>query len=755
MLLGGSPLRLFRISERARGLVARWRAGAAGRRRQAGAAPGPPPGVGRGVRAAAGTDAPSARTTSRSSCRCATGRHSSSGCSARSAAWRASWSTTRPPTPAPPRRSPSATGPGSSGWRSTSGPSAARNAGLAAVDSALVAFVDSDCVPGGGLARIRCSATSTTRWWPRWRRASCPPRAGRAPARSRYEALRSSLDRGAAAGPGAAGQPDPLRPERGAARPRRRGGRPRALRPGAARRRGRRPGVAPRGGRAGTSATCRRAPSRTTGRRPSGAFLARQAFYGSTAGPLALRHGEALAPVHTSAWSLAVWVLTLARRPVLAQATLAASVAILANRLARPRARPGGGGRPHRRGRHGALGPAGARRAWRGPGRPRWCSGWPSAGPGGRRPSPCSSPRCGDWADDPGALDPVRYAALHVADDVGLRGGRLGRLRAGAHGRAPRAAHLVALPGVVVAGPLRRSLGRADATAETTPRTGRGYPLAKRSCPPWSSQSVDSQKATARASSPTTIACMRRTPSSARRCLRRAQEPAARARRGGAPGPPPGGRWSRASRPTRRSRTRRSRPSASATIEGARVVAQEAGEGLGRVGGGRRGRLVATGPAPPGCRPPVGRVGASAGHRAHVTEPGRSGRVSARGGAPCTPRPGTRRRPSRRPRRRACSREDPPGRLEEPLAGVVLHQDDPAERAESPISSSAFSATSQVITVCSGWSNGTPGGISSAWIDVAYRVVRPPRDSSASALSLHVDAPTPCHRRRAAPAPAR
>ena len=63
------------------------------------------------------------------------------------------------------------------------------------------------------------------------------------------------------------------------------------------------------------------------------AFLARRAFYGTTAAPLARRHGEALAPVHLSGWSLAVWSLVLARRPVLALATLAASVAILARRL--------------------------------------------------------------------------------------------------------------------------------------------------------------------------------------------------------------------------------------------------------------------------------------------------------------------------------------------------------------------------------------------------------------------------------------
>ena len=54
------------------------------------------------------------------------------------------------------------------------------------------------------------------------------------------------------------------------------------------------------------------------------AFLARRAFYGTTAAPLARRHGSAVAPVHLSGWSLAVWSLLLARRPVLALAALAA-----------------------------------------------------------------------------------------------------------------------------------------------------------------------------------------------------------------------------------------------------------------------------------------------------------------------------------------------------------------------------------------------------------------------------------------------
>ena len=56
-------------------------------------------------------------------------------------------------------------------------------------------------------------------------------------------------------------------------------------------------------------------------------------FYGTTAGPLARRHGIRLAPAQLSGWSLAVWALVLARKPVLALTALSASIAILAHRL--------------------------------------------------------------------------------------------------------------------------------------------------------------------------------------------------------------------------------------------------------------------------------------------------------------------------------------------------------------------------------------------------------------------------------------
>ena len=56
------------------------------------------------------------------------------------------------------------------------------------------------------------------------------------------------------------------------------------------------------------------------------AWLGRRAFYGTTAGPLARRHPRALAPLHTSAWTAAVWVLVAARQPLPAAGVLAASI---------------------------------------------------------------------------------------------------------------------------------------------------------------------------------------------------------------------------------------------------------------------------------------------------------------------------------------------------------------------------------------------------------------------------------------------
>ena len=206
------------------------------------------------------------------------------------------------------------------------GPAGARNAGLAVVHTALVAFVDSDCVPADGWLGPLLGHFDDPLV------AAVAPRIVRAGRPARYEAARSSLDRGDRGGPVRPGSRIPFVPSaallvRADV----------AMGPDlfdAALRGGEDVDLVWRLGEAGWDV--RYVPSSTVaheGPATLRAFLARRAFYGTTAAPLARRHGDALAPVHLSGWSLAVWSLVLARRPVLALAALAASIAILARRL--------------------------------------------------------------------------------------------------------------------------------------------------------------------------------------------------------------------------------------------------------------------------------------------------------------------------------------------------------------------------------------------------------------------------------------
>ena len=306
------------------------------------------------------------------------------------------------------------------GLASNAGPAGARNAGLAAVHGPLVAFVDSDCVPAAGwlgplLGHFDDPMVAAVA--PRVVPVAPDPTG----ALERYEAMRSSLDRGPRPGPVRPGTPVPFVPSAALLvrtdvvtgpelfDPDLRGGEDVDL--------------VWRLDAAGWDV--RYVPSSTVGHdAPAslGALLARRAFYGTTAAPLALRHHGALAPVQVSAWSLAVWLLTLARRPVLAQATLVTSVAILARRLSglvrdpvAVAARIAGGGTV--RSALPSLG--GLVRAW---------SPALVAGLAFRRTRRAAVlalllPALADWSDGPRALDPVRYTALHVADDVAYGAG--------------------------------------------------------------------------------------------------------------------------------------------------------------------------------------------------------------------------------------------------------------------------------------------------------------------------------------------
>ena len=212
------------------------------------------------------------------------------------------------------------------------GPAGARNAGLAAVHTPLAAFVDSDCVPAPGWLDPLLGHFDDPLV------GAVAPRV--VPARhtdtrdpvQAYESVRSSLDRGTTEGPVRRGSPIPYVPSAAL-----------LVRVAAASgaalfdptlRSGEDVDLVWRLADAGWDV--RYVPQSTVehdGPSSFGDFLARRAFYGMSAAPLALRHPGALAPLDVSAWSLAVWLLVAKRRPVLALATLAASIGLLANRL--------------------------------------------------------------------------------------------------------------------------------------------------------------------------------------------------------------------------------------------------------------------------------------------------------------------------------------------------------------------------------------------------------------------------------------
>jgi mycofactocin system glycosyltransferase len=161
---------------------------------------------------------------------------------------------------------------------------------------------------------------------------------------------------------------------------------------------------------------------RHEGPRTLGPWLGRRAFYGTTAGPLAHRHPGSLAPLHTSAWTAGVWGLALARKPLPAAGVLAASVVVLARRLGglvdepvKVAAQIAAGGTAKS-----AL-PAlsGLTRAWS----PALVLllGWRRT----RRLAVLAllAPAVSDWLTQRQGLDPLRYGALHVADDLAYGSG--------------------------------------------------------------------------------------------------------------------------------------------------------------------------------------------------------------------------------------------------------------------------------------------------------------------------------------------
>jgi len=294
------------------------------------------------------------------------------------------------------------------------GPATARNIGLAAATTPLVAFVDSDCTPSEGWLSPLLGYFDDPLV------AAVAPRIVPAPvapstALSRYQTTRSSLDMGTVEGLVRPASRIPYVPSATIVVRREVAGE-RFFDP--ALRGGEDVDLVWRLQAAGWDV--RYVPASTVahqGPTTFGSWTRRLAFYGTTAGPLSRRHPGALAPVTTSAWSAAVWGLTWARRPLLAATTLVASVLILARRLrglvdqpAEVAATIAGGGTAK------SSIPAlqGLTRAWA----PALVVGL--LVPRTRRAVALAllTPALHEWWTTSADLDPVRYALLHVADDV-------------------------------------------------------------------------------------------------------------------------------------------------------------------------------------------------------------------------------------------------------------------------------------------------------------------------------------------------
>ncbi len=293
------------------------------------------------------------------------------------------------------------------------GPGAARNTGLAAAGTELVAFVDSDCVaPPGWLTPLlphfadpRVAAVA-----PRIVAAD-PDRDSRL---ARYEAARASLDRGGREGYVRAGGRVPYVPAA-------------AL---LVRRVAVGTGFAPLHVGEDVDLVWRLAedgwlvryePAATVAHRHRTrpvAFLRRRADYGTSAAPLALRHPGRLPAVSVNPWSAAAWTLAIGAHPVAATGVTVSSTVRLAQRLR------GRTGTPYtvatRLAGRGTLGAgrllaSATTRAWL-----PVVAVAATRSRTARRALAVSAvlPALAEWRERRPALDPVTWTALVLADDA-------------------------------------------------------------------------------------------------------------------------------------------------------------------------------------------------------------------------------------------------------------------------------------------------------------------------------------------------
>jgi mycofactocin system glycosyltransferase len=353
------------------------------------------------------------------------------------------------------------------------GPGAARNTGLAAVSTELVAFLDSDCVPAPGwldwlLVHFADPAVGAVA--PR----IVPHEAGSSWL-ARYEGASSTLDRGA--------RPSTVRP----------GARVSYV-PGAA--------LVVRRSAAGAGFTehmfvgedvdfvwrmaaagwrVRYEPAAVMGhdhRVRLRAWFSRRADYGTSAAALEQLHPGSVRPLHVSWWTAGAWVAALSRHPVVAAALTGTAAALLARRLSRVTGErwPGHGGgaawslaaRLAGGGTLAAARPLGSAisRTW-------WPLAIPVAVAVPRVRVPVAAlilaPPLLDWADRRPPLDPARYVAARLLDDAAYSAGVW-------QGCLRRRTIAPLLPLIGVARPLRGRQHRVTSAVRGTPVRGRTAP---------------------------------------------------------------------------------------------------------------------------------------------------------------------------------------------------------------------------------------------------------------------------------------
>jgi len=302
------------------------------------------------------------------------------------------------------------------------GPAAARNTGLAAADTPLVAFLDSDCVPGPG-------------WLDDLLPHFADPAVGAVAPRiipaepgltwlARYEGASSTLDMGARASIVRPGSRVPYVP--GAALVVWR------VAAGAGFAENMQVGedvdfvwrLAAAGWRVRYEPA---ATMRHQHRVRLQAWFARRKDYGTSAASLELRHPGAVRPLYVSAWTALAWLAAVTGRPAAAAAFTAAAIALLARRLAQVTGEEWPGPEARTAWRLAAqLAGGGTLAAARPLGSAISRTWWPAALPAAiavrRLRLPLAAlvltPPLLDWLDRRPPLDPARYAAARLLDDV-------------------------------------------------------------------------------------------------------------------------------------------------------------------------------------------------------------------------------------------------------------------------------------------------------------------------------------------------